>query len=156
MVDRLTEEHRSWLMSRVRSKDTGPEMRVRSAVHKLGLRFRLYRKELPGKPDLVLKRHMIALFVHGCFWHQHRRCRFAMIPKSRTAFWRKKFLANSARDIKVRKELQKLGWRVVVIWECETRGDQLQKILVSRIRSPAHTSITLHNSRRKCANRILD
>lgn len=123
MVDRLTPERRSWLMSRVKGKHTGPEMIVRRAAHALGLRFRLHRKDLPGRPDLVFPRHKVALFVHGCFWHRHPGCRLASTPKSRTEFWQAKFDANVARDAAAEEALRAAGWRVVTVWECETRNE---------------------------------
>lgn len=125
MVDRLTPERRSWLMSRVRGKHTKPEMIVRRAAHALGLRFRLHRKDLPGRPDLVFPRHKVALFVHGCFWHRHPGCRLASTPKTRTEFWQSKFDANVARDIRVAEQLRAACWRVVTIWECETRKEDI-------------------------------
>lgn len=124
MVDRLTPERRSWLMSRVRGKHTSPEMRVRKAAHKMGLRFRLHRQDLPGKPDLVFPKHKVALFVHGCFWHRHPGCPKASNPKSRTGYWQDKFEANCVRDAEAKEALTKSGWRVETIWECETKGQQ--------------------------------
>lgn len=120
MVDRLSSERRSWLMSRVRSRNTAPELRVRKAAHDLGLRFRLHRKELPGKPDLVFPRWRVALFVHGCFWHRHEGCKKATNPKSREDYWQPKLRANVERDRRAVAELEKLGWRVLTIWQCET------------------------------------
>jgi DNA mismatch endonuclease (patch repair protein) len=110
-------------MSRVKSKNTSPEMRVRRAAHKLGLRFRLHRKSLPGTPDLIFPKHRTALFVHGCFWHRHRDCVKASTPKSETAYWQAKFDANVIRDRMVTAKLHQAGWRAVTIWECETRND---------------------------------
>jgi len=110
-------------MSRIRGKDTQPELRVRSALHRLGYRFRLNRRDLPGKPDIVLPRHQIVIFVHGCFWHRHPGCRFAYTPKSRVEFWQTKFQRNVERHCEVEEELQTLGWRVLVVWECETEVD---------------------------------
>jgi DNA mismatch endonuclease, patch repair protein len=123
-MDRLSKERRSWNMSRIRSADTGPERVVRSALHRLGYRFRLNRTDLPGKPDAVLPRYKVAVFVHGCFWHRHPGCRFAYTPKSRTDFWQAKFRANQARDKKVRRLLRALGWRYVTIWECLTANPE--------------------------------
>lgn len=120
-MDRISSEHRSWNMSRIRSRDTKPEKLVRSLLHRLGYRFRLHRKDLPGKPDVVLPKYAAAVFVHGCFWHRHPGCRFAYTPKSRTRFWEEKFSGNVARDRRNRKELEGLGWTVLTVWECETR-----------------------------------
>ena len=122
MTDRITPERRSWNMSRIRGKDTRPELAVRSALHRMGYRFRLHRKDLPGKPDIVLPRYKTAVFVHGCFWHRHPRCRLAYVPKTRTDFWTEKFSENVRRDRKNKSALKKLDWRVIVIWECETKN----------------------------------
>lgn len=111
-------------MSRVRGKDTSPEMRVRRIAHALGLRYRLHRRDLPGKPDLAFPKHRVALFVHGCFWHRHRDCRKASDPKSREEYWQAKFSANIERDARVAEELTRLGWRVTTIWECETKSPE--------------------------------
>lgn len=121
MTDRISKEHRSWNMSRIRGKDTKPEIIVRSLLHKIGYRFRLHRKDLPGKPDIVLPKYKTVIFVHGCFWHRHRGCRFAYTPKSRKKFWKKKFEQNIERDKQVKKELRKAGWNVLIVWECEIR-----------------------------------
>lgn len=109
-------------MSRVGSNDTGPEMRVRKVAHAMGLRFRLHRKDLPGHPDIVFPRWRIAIFVHGCFWHRHPGCKKATTPKSNIEFWTRKFEANVARDIRTQRELEDLGWKVAVIWECGTKS----------------------------------
>lgn len=132
MVDRLTPQRRSWLMSRVRGKNTAPEVRVRKAAHALGLRFRLHRATLPGKPDVVFPRLQTALFVHGCFWHRHRNCHKATPPSSE--FWATKFATNVARDIRVTAQLKALGWKVATIWECETKDpERLSHIVRERI-----------------------
>lgn len=122
MTDRITTEHRSWNMSRITGKNTKPEKAVRSMLHRLGLRFRLHQKDLPGCPDIVLARHCTVVFVHGCFWHRHAGCQFAYTPKSRTEFWKEKFERNVARDLKVKRMLLSEGWRVVIVWECELRN----------------------------------
>lgn len=119
MTDHLSSERRSWNMSRVRSRDTVPEMLVRSALHRTGYRFRLHRDSLPGKPDIVLPKHRTVVFVHGCFWHRHKGCRYAYKPKSRVAFWKAKFESNVKRDHRNMRELSRLGWKVVTVWECE-------------------------------------
>lgn len=124
-MDTISKERRSWNMSRIRSTDTRPEKAVRSLLHRMGYRFRLHRKDLPGRPDIVLPKHRTAIFVHGCFWHRHRRCQYAYTPKSRRDFWENKFAGNLARDKKARQMLRRLGWRVIVIWECETLADEM-------------------------------
>jgi DNA mismatch endonuclease (patch repair protein) len=119
-MDTLSRERRSWNMSRIRGRDTRPEKIVRSALHRMGFRFRLHRRGLPGSPDIVLPRHRVAIFVHGCFWHRHPRCRFAYTPKSRLEFWSRKFEENKARDRRARRALRRQGWRVLTVWECQT------------------------------------
>lgn len=121
MADRLTPEKRSWNMSRIRSKDTAPERLVRSSLHRMGYRFSLRRRDLPGRPDIVLSKYRIAIFVHGCFWHRHAGCKYAYMPKSRVGFWRRKFADNTRRDEEVAREYRRLGWRRFVIWECEAQ-----------------------------------
>jgi DNA mismatch endonuclease (patch repair protein) len=108
-------------MSRVRSRDTGPEWKVRRLVHGLGYRYRLHRKELAGTPDLVFSARRKVIFVHGCFWHRHSdpRCKLARLPKSRLDFWKPKLESNRTRDIEKQEKLVKSGWSVLVIWECE-------------------------------------
>ena len=120
MRDRLSKERRSWNMSRIRGKDTAPEKVVRSVLHRLGYRFRLHGKKLPGRPDIVLPKYKTVVFVHGCFWHRHRGCKNCTTPTHRRAWWLKKLEGNVARDKRQRHILRKLGWRVVVVWECET------------------------------------
>lgn len=106
-------------MSRIRNRDTAPEKAVRSLLHRLGYRFRLHREDFPGKPDIVLPRFHTVIFVHGCFWHRHRGCKYAYIPKSRTEFWEQKFTDNVECDRRSGQSIRKLGWRVIIIWECE-------------------------------------
>lgn len=106
-------------MARIRGKDTGPEIAVRKALHAAGFRFRLHDSRLPGRPDLVLPKWRSLIFVHGCFWHRHPDCRFAYTPKSRVDFWEGKFASNVARDARNEAEAERLGWHVIVIWECE-------------------------------------
>lgn len=120
--DRLTKERRSWNMSRIRGKDTAPEMIVRSILHRMGYRFRLHMKSLPGKPDIVLPKYKTVIFVHGCFWHRHKGCRNCTTPTNRREFWLAKLNGNAARDKVHHRALRKLGWRVIVIWECETNA----------------------------------
>ncbi len=114
-MDLLTKEKRSWNMSRIKGKDTKPEKTVRSILHKNGFRFRLNRKDLPGKPDIVLPKYKSVVLVHGCFWHRHPRCKFAYNPKSRVTFWQNKFNKTVERDKFVKKELRKMGWKVIVV-----------------------------------------
>ena len=119
MTDIFSEEQRSYVMSRVASKDTKPEKIVRSFLHGSGFRFRLHVSNLPGKPDLVLARHKTAIFVHGCFWHRHKDCKKATTPQSRKEFWEEKFKRNVIRDRENSRALKRSGWRVLVIWECQ-------------------------------------
>jgi DNA mismatch endonuclease (patch repair protein) len=119
-MDRLEPAARRRLMQAVGTRDTGPEMAVRSLLHRMGCRFRLHRRDLPGTPDIVLPRHRCAVFVHGCFWHGHR-CRWGRLPKSRLDYWAPKIEANRARDRRKRAELRAAGWRVLTIWQCELR-----------------------------------
>jgi len=119
MTDIVSEQQRSYIMSRVSSKDTRPELLVRSFLHRLGFRFRIHSKKLPGRPDLVLTKHQAVVFVHGCFWHRHRGCAKATMPATRVKFWREKFERNVSRDLANQTKLQDLGWRVIVLWECE-------------------------------------
>ena len=123
MTDIVDSKRRSEMMARIRGRDTTPEIAVRRIAHRMGLRFRLHRNDLPGRPDLVFPKHRLAVFVHGCFWHRHKGCRFASNPKSRVAFWNEKFAANVARDARQEAALKELGWSVLVIWECETRNE---------------------------------
>ena len=112
-------------MSRIKNRDTKPELIVRSLLHRKGYRFRLHRKDLPGKPDIILPRFKKVILVHGCFWHRHEGCRYTYNPKSRVNFWQKKFTRNIERDKTVQKKLFQLGWQVHVIWECETKKIEL-------------------------------
>jgi len=110
-------------MSRIRAKDTRPERLVRSLLHNLGYRFRLNRKDVPGRPDIVLPKYRTAIYVHGCFWHRHKGCSLAYTPKSNLEFWSKKFIRNEERDAQVAAALKKTGWNQIVVWECETRNE---------------------------------
>src|SRR5438067_7398142 len=124
MADVHTKEQRSRNMAAIRGRDTKPEMIVRRIVHRLGYRFRLHRRDLPGRPDVVLPRHRSVIFVHGCFWHQHS-CRYGrVVPATRAEFWKTKRDENMARDIRNIKALRKMGWRVLVVWECWTRDSK--------------------------------
>ena len=129
MTDVLTAEQRQLNMSRIRSHDTKPEMLVRRGLHARGLRYRLHDRKLPGRPDLVLARYRVAVFVHGCFWHMHG-CSLSKLPATRQEFWRKKLEDNCARDSKAIVALQAAGWRVLIIWECALRGPRRQDATV--------------------------
>jgi DNA mismatch endonuclease (patch repair protein) len=119
LADTLSPKERSERMSRIRGKGSNPEMRLRRLVHGLGFRYRLHVKELPGKPDLVFPARRAVIFMHGCFWHRHEGCRLARLPKSKLDFWMAKLEANRQRDLIHQRQLLDLGWRVLVIWECE-------------------------------------
>lgn len=119
-MDHLTAEKRSWNMSRIRSKNTAPEMIVRSFLHRHGFRFRLHVKNLPGKPDIVLPKYKTVIEVRGCFWHRHPGCRIASTPSSNTEYWTEKFRCNTERDRQTETELRSLGWNLIVVWGCET------------------------------------
>jgi DNA mismatch endonuclease (patch repair protein) len=130
MADVLTPQQRSFNMSRIRSRDTRPEMVVRSIVHRLGFRYRLHKKDLPGKPDLVLVRHRKIIDVHGCFFHMHNCPYGKVVPATNAEFWRTKRESNLNRDRRNVKLLKKGGWRVLVVWECQTRHPEtLEKTL---------------------------
>ncbi|HCH70992.1 MAG TPA: very short patch repair endonuclease [Ochrobactrum sp.] len=144
MSDHLTTSERSALMAKVRSKDTKPELIVRKTAHRLGYRFRLHRPDLPGTPDLVFPRHRLAVFVHGCFWHRHPNCRRATTPTTNIVKWAEKFERLRLRDARAKAELEKLGWSVLVIWECETRSE---KALAEQLAQWLPKSISLGNHR---------
>jgi DNA mismatch endonuclease, patch repair protein len=134
-MDRFTPQQRSRLMSRVRGKDTLPELIVRGIAHSLGFRFRLHRKDLPGSPDIVFPKLRTAIFVHGCFWHSHPGCDRASVPQSRAEFWRSKLARNVARDQAAQTALKEMGWHVGVIWGCETKNPDTVKHLLQGILS---------------------
>ncbi len=123
MADKISPEHRSWNMSRIKGKDTKIEVMVRQYLFHYGFRFRKNDKRYPGKPDVVLPKYKTAIFVHGCFWHRHEGCKLATIPKTRTEFWMEKFAKNVANDKKHYEQLRDMGWNVIVIWECELEND---------------------------------
>lgn len=144
-MDIFTPQERSAVMSRIRGKNTKPEMILRKALFARGFRYRLYGK-LPGKPDIVLKRYKTVIFVNGCFWHGHADCKFAGIPKSNTVFWRDKILANRHRDQLHTLQLEALGWNVLTVWECEIKQKEALGALVSRISE--NLKAQLRNSRK--------
>lgn len=138
MSDRLTPEQRSWNMSRIKGKDTKIEVKVRKYLFSKGYRFRKNDKRYPGKPDIVLPKYHVAIFIHGCFWHRHEGCKDATTPKTRTEFWLSKFDNNVRNDQIKQNKLKELGWKVVVLWECELKKnfqktmDQLEMELIER------------------------
>ena len=121
MSDKLTPEKRSWNMSQIKGKDTKIEVEVRKYLFSKGYRFRKNDKRYPGKPDIVLPKYHVAIFVHGCFWHRHEGCKDATTPKTRTEFWLEKFDKNVKNDQIKQEKLRELGWKVIVIWECELK-----------------------------------
>jgi DNA mismatch endonuclease, patch repair protein len=127
-MDTLTLKERSYRMSLVRSKNTGPEILVRRIVHGLGYRYRLHVHKLPGCPDLVFPGRQSVILIHGCFWHQHKCKMGNRMPKSRIQFWKAKLQGNKERDIRQRRALIRLGWRVLVIWECELSANRIAKL----------------------------
>lgn len=127
MVDTVTAARRSEIMSRVRGKDTRPEMLVRRLVHGAGYRYRLHVSGLPGRPDLVFSARKKVILIHGCFWHSHPGCHNARLPKSRTEFWQSKLESNKARDTRNLNALAEAGWEVLVLWECELQSPDLMK-----------------------------
>lgn len=140
MVDVLTKEQRSYNMSRIRSRNTKPEMLIRSLVHRMGYRFRLHRRDLPGCPDMVLPKHHKIIFVHGCFWHMHNCSYGRVTPKTNAKFWQSKREGNVARDKRNLGRLRRAGWKVLTIWECQTRNpkkliEKLRRFLVSVVNS---------------------
>ena len=130
MTDVFPSDKRSWIMSRIREKNTSPELKVRSLIHRLGFRFRLHRKDLPGKPDLVFPSRKKVIFVHGCFWHGHNCARGHRVPKTNSRYWVDKIHRNTERDVNHQCDLKALGWDVLVIWECEIRNPEIVSIKI--------------------------
>ena len=126
MADHLSKEKRSWNMSRIKGRDTAPERKLRSGLHRLGFRYRIHDDKLPGKPDIVLRKYRTVIFVHGCFWHRHDGCKHAAIPKSNQDFWLKKFRDTLDRDKRNIEAIKNLNWRVIIVWECEINSDPYQ------------------------------
>lgn len=129
MTDVHSQETRSFNMSRIRAKNTKPELLVRKYLFSKGFRYRINVKNLPGKPDIVLSKYQTVIFIHGCFWHGHEGCRYFVIPKTRTEWWEEKIRKNKTRDRKVHEELRKRGWAVMTIWECQLKPGQRQETL---------------------------
>lgn len=149
MTDVFSPAQRSQIMSRIRGKDTKPEILVRKVIHSQGFRYGLHRQDLPGTPDIVLTRQRKIIFVHGCFWHGHSGCSRAALPKSKRGFWKQKIEANQARDQKARRALRRLGWSVLVIWQCETnKADQLARKLNAFARKSTRNRV-ISNQRAK-------
>lgn len=132
MADVFTPQKRSSVMAAIRSSDTKPEVRVRKALHKHGMRYRLHRKDLPGRPDIVFPKQKVAIFVHGCFWHRHG-CALSSNPKSRQDYWTEKFARNVERDAQVVESLSAAGWSAITVWECETRKANTLSQAIERI-----------------------
>ena len=132
MADIFTPEERSRIMSRIRDRNTKPELIVRRMVHRMGYRYRLHKKDLPGKPDIVLSKYRKVIFVHGCFWHVHTSCSHFTLPKTNSEFWMEKLKQNVERDERNIKRLEEMGWKALVVWECETKHPEklLEKLQV--------------------------
>ncbi len=135
MPDVMTPQQRHICMSHIRSKNTKPEQLVRQALWHLGFRYRLHVKDLPGKPDIVLPKYKVAIFINGCFWHGHEGCKDFVIPKSNTAFWLEKIGKNKERDVRDVTALASVGWKVVTIWECELKKPVIETTLNSLVQS---------------------
>lgn len=131
MVDVHSKETRSYNMSRIKGKDTKPELLVRRFLHKQGFRYRLHVKDLPGKPDIVLPRYKTVIFVNGCFWHGHEGCKYYVVPKTRTEWWRTKINRNVVKDLTSRESLTSNGWKVVEIWECDLKKVKIETTLTN-------------------------
>lgn len=129
MADVHSKETRSYNMSRIKGKDTKPEMLVRKFLHAHGFRYRLHVKNLPGKPDIVLPKYKTVIFVHGCFWHGHEGCKYYVVPKTKTEWWLNKINGNIENDKKAFKALRQLGWKIIEIWECELKPSNVKKTL---------------------------
>lgn len=134
MTDHLTKAKRSWNMSRIRSKNTKPEQIVRSLLHRMGYRFCLYRKDLPGKPDIVLPKYKTVVFVHGCFWHRHKGCKRCTTPSTNQQYWLNKFKRNQAKDKLTLQQLKYIGWKTIIIWECEVNNIEKMTSILNRIK----------------------
>jgi DNA mismatch endonuclease (patch repair protein) len=133
-------EVRSFIMRQVRSKDTGPELRVRKIAHRLGYRYRLARNDLPGSPDLVFASRRAVIFVHGCFWHGHETCRYGRPPRSNSSYWGPKLAKNKERDARVLRELEAEGWRTLVLWQCQLDDeDAVERTLLEFLGAPRHS-----------------
>lgn len=130
MADVHNKDTRSFNMSRIKAKDTKPELLVRQFLHNCGYRYKLHDKNLPGKPDIVLSRYRTVVFIHGCFWHGHSRCKYFRIPKTRTKWWSEKISRNKLNDTRAIKALKKEGWNVIVLWECNLKPAKIETTLL--------------------------
>jgi len=135
-MDRLTPKARSALMARVRSKDTSPELFVRRMLHGMGFRFRIHRKDLPGSPDIVFPGRRKIVWVHGCFWHRHKGCKYASVPKSNRRFWNDKFKNNVRRDRSHQLVLKEMGWMPLIVWQCELKEPEKLARKLARFLGP--------------------
>lgn len=135
MADKHSKEVRSYNMSRIKGKNTKPEMLVRKYLHANGFRYRLHSKNLPGKPDIVLQKYKTVIFVNGCFWHGHSDCKYFIVPKTNTDFWMNKITGNITNDSKVIQALKKFGWKVIIVWECELKNNKVEKTLTTLIKN---------------------
>lgn len=153
MADKLDTQQRHHCMSRIRGKDTKPELLVRKGLHARGFRFRLQDRNLPGRPDIVLPKYGVAIMVNGCFWHGHGRCRYATKPKSNIEFWETKIARNKHRDEVTSAHLEALGWTVIIVWECELRGKEKAEARIQTLAEEIHSAREL--KRQKEARRIL-
>lgn len=138
MADVHTKEQRSLNMSRIKGRDTKPEVRLRSLLHRAGYRFRLHANKLPGRPDIVMPKHRAVIFVNGCFWHRHNGCRFTTTPATRPEFWQNKFEGTIERDARNRELLENAGWRVITVWECDLKSfpDRTLNEITEQLREP--------------------
>lgn len=132
MADVFSKEKRSWIMSRVNGRDTKPELLVRSLIHRMGYRFRIHRRDLPGNPDIVLPKYEKVIFVHGCFWHGHKGCARSKRPTTNKIYWDNRLDNNIARDKRSLRAIRRLKWKVLVIWECEIKKPELLLIKLER------------------------
>ena len=131
MADTISQDKRSWNMSRIRGKDTKIEVKVRKYLFAQGFRYRKNVTDLPGKPDIILPKYKTCIFINGCFWHKHEGCKYFVWPKNNAEFWEKKINGNVERDLRQQQELQALGWKVIVVWECELKGDRFEETMTA-------------------------
>jgi len=146
MVDVFSQKKRSEIMKKIGPKNSAPERYIRSLVHRMGYRFRLHRKDLPGKPDMVFPKYRKVIFVHGCFWHGHKGCKKSKLPETNTTFWKEKISKNIKRDYSNYNDLKSLGWDYLVLWQCQIKKkkiEYLEKKIVSFLTESVNTSITL-------------